>query len=249
MMAKIPKNATSLRLRHAAVLAIEGVHRPMTAHEIEKWVAKYHPDLWEEISEKCYDYVRIILSLTPEDAIVKYKCRSSFPGADRRACFYGLEDAGYDPTIWIPLRKGRKTPATVPLMTGRPTTPAAPHCDSSIFFPDKLVLPFKDNVTNEMCDRAWFALTTLIPTSMPFWTDFRAAADTLNAKIERGMQPDVILKQLLDEMPTLTHPLVAADAVHILSREAILKMRECGTLSEDTDIDLVRGNMTNLFVA
>jgi hypothetical protein len=231
-MTKLIKATTSLKLRQAAMLAAEAFRRPITAHEVETWLANHDPDLWQEVAEKCHDYVRIILSLTPDDSVVKYKCRSHFPGADRRACFYGTCRGPYDPAIWQPIRKGGKNHLRQPPDAFAPFVPTSPGgddppaSDASFFFPDRVILPFEDDVTPETCERAWFALTTLIPSCLPFWGDFRRAAETMKARIEQGMQPDVIVRQLLEENPSLTHPLVAADAVHILSRQAILKIRD-----------------------
>ena len=105
-MTKLTKATTSLKVRQAAMLAAEAFRRPITVREVEAWLAKHDPDLWQEVAEKCHDYVRIILSLTPDDSVVKYKSRSHFPGADRRACFYGTCHGPYDPAIWQPIRKG-----------------------------------------------------------------------------------------------------------------------------------------------
>jgi hypothetical protein len=231
-MARLIKAATSLKLRRAAMLASEAFRRPITAHEVETWLATHDPDLWQEVAEKCHDYVRIILSLTPDDSVVKYKCRSHFPGADRRACFYGSGHGPSDPAIWQPIRKGGKHHLK------QPPADDPPAPDASLFFPNRIILPFEDDVTDETCERAWFALTTLIPSCLPFWGDFRRAAETMKARIDQGMQPDVILRQLLEENPTLTHPLVAADAVHILSREAMLKIRE-GSPSDEFEPEAI----------
>jgi hypothetical protein len=103
-------NHTSTRLRLAAVRALNEIGRPVTAHEVEQWLTSNDPDLWAEVSEKCYDYVRMILSLTRNSAIVKYRSREIRQGVDRRVAFYGLPSANYDDG-WIQVsgskRKGR----------------------------------------------------------------------------------------------------------------------------------------------
>jgi hypothetical protein len=156
------------------------------------------------------------------------------PGADRRACFYGSADGTYDPSLWIPLKKGRKR-STSQFNHPIPTPVARYSPPGSFFFPNKVFLPFKANVTSAECEQAWFALTTLVPSREPFWEEFRSAADTLKRRIERGMQPEAVVRQVLLENPELTHPLVASDAMQILSREAALKMRTSGGLSDDNE--------------
>ena len=93
---------TSTRLRSAAVKAIQEAGRPIAAHELETWVTNNDKDLWKEVSKKCYDYVRIILSLTAKTIITKYKTDAIIPGVDKRAAFYGLTDETYDSTLWTP---------------------------------------------------------------------------------------------------------------------------------------------------
>jgi hypothetical protein len=139
-------NHTSTRLRLAALRALNEVGRPVTAHEIEHWLTTNDPELWTEVSEKCYDYVRMILSLTRNNAIVKYRSCEIRPGVDKRVSFYGLPSAEYgDGWIQIggPKRKGRHvakkrrqnyrnspphekepttTPATAPLRSAQSTT-------------------------------------------------------------------------------------------------------------------------------
>jgi hypothetical protein len=233
-MANVVKSATSTKLRIAAMTAVVSFKRPITAHELEKWLSVNDPDLWSEVSEKCYDYVRIILALSPDDSLIKYKCLSIVPGADRRACFYGSADDLYDPSLWTPLRKGRRRS---PNQFEKPIPPpvATYSPPDSLFFPNRVIMPFKANVTNAECEQAWFALTTLVPSREPFWDEFQTAAHAMKRKIERGMQPDAVIRQLLLENPALTHPLVAADAVQILSREAALKVKSSSGPSDDNE--------------
>ena len=89
-------NQTSTKVRTVAHRVLSESERPLIAHEIERWISQNDPDLWEEVSSKCYDYVRMILSLTQNDAIVKYGCNTTMPGIDRRAVFYGIPGKEYD---------------------------------------------------------------------------------------------------------------------------------------------------------
>jgi hypothetical protein len=73
----------------------------MAACEIEDWVNANDPILADELSTKCYDYVRIILSLSPCDVLVKYKPQFPREGLDYRCAFYGIHGARYDPQQWV----------------------------------------------------------------------------------------------------------------------------------------------------
>jgi hypothetical protein len=88
-------------LRQASCQAIKEAERPLSAHEIEPWIAQHDAILSHQLSSKCYDYVRIILSLAPTDLIMKYKYSGPSLGIDVRSTFYGLVGMIYDPSVWI----------------------------------------------------------------------------------------------------------------------------------------------------
>lgn len=87
---------TSSKVRTIVPIAIASSTRPITVHELERWIATNEPDLWWEVSNKCYDYVRVILSLASPETVLKFRCTTGMPGVDKRAVFYGLPDATYD---------------------------------------------------------------------------------------------------------------------------------------------------------
>ena len=93
-------NQTSTKLRQKAIEIIRNSDRPLASHEIEIWVRDHDPELAELIKEKCSDYVRIILSVTQDNQIVKYKSLGPIPGVDKRSTFYGLTEKNYNKDEW-----------------------------------------------------------------------------------------------------------------------------------------------------
>ena len=94
-------NHTSTKLRVKAVEIIKNAKRPLSTHEIESHLRIHEPYMWCEISEKCSDYVRIILSLTRSDIVKKYKSKRQIRGIDKRATFFGLTSEQYSELDWI----------------------------------------------------------------------------------------------------------------------------------------------------
>ena len=72
----------------------------MASHEIEAWVRENDQELAGLIKEKCSDYVRIILSVTQDSQIIKYKSLGPIPGVDKRSTFYGLAEKNYNKDEW-----------------------------------------------------------------------------------------------------------------------------------------------------
>jgi len=222
------QNATpsSIRLRNAAVEAIFQAQRPMCAHEVQNWVKMNDPELFKEISSKCYDYVRMILSLAPSDMLVKYQTQKQISGIDSRSAFYGLPDIQYDPTHWMIARSkpSRKVQSdtkksklyTKPLELSKFQTKSP----SSIFFPNPVILPFVQNVDQATYSASWFALTTLTNPNDKIWTELTEAIKFMKAEIIKGRSAPEVLQQILKYFPSLTHPVIAIDVVNILSREA-----------------------------
>lgn len=131
-------NQTSTKLRTTAVELIKMKQRPLASHEIETWIRENDKTLADLISAKCSDYVRIILSVTQDNCIVKYKSLQPIPGVDKRSTFYGLIDGKYNPSEWTPLNmkpsKNRKAAAKRPQPV--PYQPPKPQKTLSIDIPD-----------------------------------------------------------------------------------------------------------------
>ena len=100
---------TSEKVRGAARTALQSSERPMAVHEFEAWITENDPKLAREIARKCYDYVRMILSITENTTIVKYHAKHTVPGIDPRALFYGLPEVDYGDG-WIVIDTGKKKP-------------------------------------------------------------------------------------------------------------------------------------------
>ncbi|EAY10474.1 hypothetical protein TVAG_483850 [Trichomonas vaginalis G3] len=86
-----------------ALQIIKQQKRPMAVLEIQNYIRDNEKDLWQEMEQKCNDYVRIILSLTKNKLISKYKPVHPVPGIDKRATFYGIASEKYPNESWIKL--------------------------------------------------------------------------------------------------------------------------------------------------
>lgn len=138
-------NQTSTKLRAVAVDVIKMRERPLASHEIETWIRENDKHLADLISSKCSDYVRIILSVTQDNCIVKYKSLIPIPGVDKRSTFYGLSDGNYNQSEWVQINAKptkvkkivSKKPTQFLIPTPKPVAPAV------IEFPDfdQLSLP------------------------------------------------------------------------------------------------------------
>jgi hypothetical protein len=240
-MGTMEKGHTSERLRLATVRAVNESQRPIAAHEVEEWINFNDAELSKELSSKCYDYVRIILSLTPRDMIVKYKCDFSVPGVDRRASFYGLPDCQYDPAIWKPIgrKSDKKRFARRDLNKNRPKEqlakrqPPAGTDLQSLFGPQDFQ-PVVRNVDDRKCENAWFALTTFVPPNDDFWQSLMEGIDEMRAGVKEGRDPNEVLTKILKEKPGLVKPVVLSDVLDILSKEALLEGDEF--LFGDTEV-------------
>ncbi|EAX90150.1 hypothetical protein TVAG_413190 [Trichomonas vaginalis G3] len=143
-------NQTSTKLRIAAAKFIKNRQRPMTSHEIETLIRENDKELSKVINSKCSDYVRIILSITQDNNIIKFRSLQPIQGIDKRSTFYGLSDVNYDSTKWTvasnKVPKSKKSPVSfpaTPIIEKEETKPAKieqPSKESS------LVLPLIDDV-------------------------------------------------------------------------------------------------------
>lgn len=104
-MQDFEKDITNLssRLRLKALQIISKLKRPMAVQEIQNYIRDNERELWQEMQSKCSDYVRIILSLTKNKLITKYKPVVPVPGIDKRSTFYGLSSERYPVESWVKL--------------------------------------------------------------------------------------------------------------------------------------------------
>jgi hypothetical protein len=163
----------------AALTAVRDFQRPLTAHELETWLSQHDPDLWVDVSEKCHDYVRIILSLSPDEPLIKDRCRAVLPGRDHRASFFGSPAIAYDPMLWSPIVRKGKRPN--PKRRSRPPSRPLARPRPSAFFPEHPILPFEEEVGDTTYECSWFVLGTWISPTNEFWPVFRDAIGAIRA--------------------------------------------------------------------
>jgi hypothetical protein len=94
-------NHLSTRIRQKAVEMIKAYARPVAAEEFRIWLRENDRELASEMSSKCADYARMILTQTRNNVFVKFKSRQPMPGIDRRAVFFGLTGVPYDDGRWF----------------------------------------------------------------------------------------------------------------------------------------------------
>lgn len=213
-------------MRNAAITAIGKFGRPITAHELETWIAENDKDLCNAISEKCYDYVRIILSLTPATMITKYKAYESIPGVDKRAAFYGLADQTYDSEVWTAVkRKGSKPPKRASINLRNKSKIARSdgleRHQSSIFYQPEYSVNFMPTVDDSHYWYAWNVLMSFLPLTDPFWATFLQAIEDVEKSVTSGAEPESTLFRVLGKYPSLTYPVIINSVVTVLSRTAI----------------------------
>jgi hypothetical protein len=227
---------TSAKLRQAAHNALHEFQRPFTIPEFETWLGSHEPVLWKEISRKCDDYVRVILSLTPETTFVKYRCIGASAEPKRRATYYGAPDGQYDPAVWAFLSKKarrHREPPESHAPSEAPTISPDPSPEKSLFFGEPVYKPFNAQVDEKTCEYAWFALRTLMPSQHAFWTELARAVTAMRVKVDEGNDPDAALREILAECSSLTHGAVAGDAAQILSWEAIRTREQQGDTQKE----------------
>jgi hypothetical protein len=220
MSASATDMAVSARVRAAAVRAIAEFGRPLTVHEIELWIVDHEPDLAIQITTKCYDYLRIILSLAPATMLVK--CRSLVPvaGIDQRAGFFGLPSVAYDPARWVPPNIKRRVPGRHATCRSRPHS--VPVASPPILLPPSQQSPPApkcQTVDRAAFVNAWDNLTRTVHPSDEFWAELTLATNEVRAELARGASPEEITKTMLKAHPRLNEPWIRDHVVMILIRE------------------------------
>lgn len=102
------RTQTSSRLRDTAKEMIALKKRPVSPTEVITYIRNSDGNLKKEIESKCSDYVRIILSVTSDKSLTKYRALISIPGVDERSTFYGLASETYPKDSWQPVLKKEK---------------------------------------------------------------------------------------------------------------------------------------------
>jgi hypothetical protein len=246
------------RLRNAAIHAIKESGRPMAACEVEEWVSANTPNLAQELSTKCYDYVRIILSLSPYEVLAKYKPRLPREGLDHRCAFYGIHGARYDPQQWIQSdSKHRKRPINPPKREKRaqqprkgrmhapppssdesspPSTPIEdeepPSRQRVCLFSPAPVVPEFGEMDHGAVSKAWATLSCLLIPDDPFWGELQTAIRELQMEMDIGTSAHDGVSRVIRNHTKFLHPLVADDVAVILAKEAQEKEGEIASPPE-----------------
>ncbi|OHT00901.1 hypothetical protein TRFO_32282 [Tritrichomonas foetus] len=198
---------TSSRVRVIAQEAIDSYNRPMTAHEIEKYIKLNDKDLWREVRSKCYDYVRMILSVAKLSEIIKYKCLKRLIGVDKRANFYGLSNKTYDPNVWVPL--------------GKPSEPEMEEPEKDTKFqgaPREITF---HSVTEEEAVESWKIMHQNMKVNDPVWNALPSAMKEAHDYAKMGFDSKDIIQYAINKYTPLQDPMVLNDAIVILSRVLI----------------------------
>jgi hypothetical protein len=223
-MESTSSNSTSTRLRQAVQAAAAEFHCPVAGHELEKWIAEHDPPMAEELSRKCYDSIRIILSLTSEAIIAKFTCTGSIPGVDLRSRFYGSANMHYDPNMWIPVnhRTKKDQPGRISLPPKAPrgltlVNQCQPRSPSSS---RRKRTSHSRRTFLAKWSTSWFVLTTLYSPASEFWSEFTPTLNAIKARVAEGVHPATVIQQLLRQNKSLTHSAIAEYVIHILSHKA-----------------------------
>jgi hypothetical protein len=225
-------NHTSTKVRLAALRALQEMGRPLTAHELEEWLSTHDCDLWKEVSGKCYDYIRMILTLTRNNAIVKYRSNVSVPGIDKRLAYFGIPEAGYDES-WTQVtglkRRGRTKGKRA--STTRPASPPAEResrrssdegaeSQSTETSEGDFESPeFIEDVSDETALESWKALSDRHNLQSPMWGHLLCALMDAKDYTTDGRPPQNMLHSVYRKYPLLQDEEVLNHAAVILCRE------------------------------
>lgn len=240
----IYREHTSTKLRMAIPRALAYFGRPMSAHEFESWISANEPELALEVSLKCYDYVRMILSLTKPLFLAKYKCKIAPPGNDKRAAFYGIPDGIYS-SNWTkvnpPRRKSRRTKRRSMRRTVRapPPPPASKQKgdeevpgmieneESDLFFFDEAKLtddiPIQpidgEYVSDEMALACWKKLSTHFEFGNQIWSQLLRALSTAKERSREPKEAREIAQEIASQYSVIRTSEVIDQILLILQRE------------------------------
>lgn len=236
---------TSTKLRTTIPKALVYFGRPISAHEFESWISANDEALWHEVSSKCYDYVRMILSLTKPQFLAKYKCSIPPPGNDKRATFYGIPDGAYG-SNWTkinpPRRKSRRTKrrATRPKaqrMVQNPVFAHIPeehnHCEilddddnDTFFFDDgKLATDsplLNEYVSDQMALDCWKILSDNYQFGNQIWSQLLRALSTAKERSSEAKSPPEIALEIAAQYNVIRNSEVRDHILRIIQREIII---------------------------
>jgi hypothetical protein len=196
----------------------------MSAHEIEAWIRDHDRDLSREIRAKCYDYTRMILSLSPVSVICKYRAASTLPGVDARAAFYGLARERY-PAIWTLTSKMPKSKTSPNLSRPSPETrqrQIAPQpFQSSIFAPPQPPPVAVPTAHPQEATDPWPATNPFSERNDIVWVSGVNGADSGRSDLASGLIPGNDSVVPANARPQ--QPMFFNDVVTVLNKDGVRK--------------------------
>jgi hypothetical protein len=213
---------TSERLRNAAVAAIADMKRPLAAHEIQTWISMHNPNLALELTGKCYDYVRMILSLANKDALQKFRFVGKITGIDCRSTFYGQPHGAYDSAMWRPIAQGHPKRAThtkidrrkpIPRQSLEHPPPPGPLCDTPLS-----VGPTTANDANNPAT-SWLSMSRYMDHSDPFWPVLMEGFPSVQPDLPKEETTDEVIKPVISPGSRIVPPVLVEEIVSMIPKD------------------------------
>lgn len=209
---------TSNRVRTIAAEAIENYGRPMTTHEIENYIKLNDHELYKEIKTKCYDYVRMILSVTKISPFVKYKCLRRIIGIDKRANFFGFQDANYDPNLWI---NAEKRTNNKEMVTNNQQQINNQQQNNNMPMNNVVENPIKYiEVDEQTAIKSLNDIRSQVPSNDPILISLAEAIEEVKMYREKGFSEDDTVRYAISKYNHLQNPLLIQYVINVLSRVA-----------------------------
>ena len=224
----------SSRIRTKAYEIIKAEGRPLSPSELESIIREQDQELWAEISNKCSDYIRIILSLSKEPHFVKYTSAVSIKGIDKRSLFFGVEGQSYPASQWeccssksksdnkarFPqVKKIYPTSKAHQAFTQRPMHSISNHIQKT----DSVCLVRKD-IDSDTAGNSWNNLSNNVPMNDPMWGQITSAIYEIGRYIQKNGSGSELYHTLLPKYPILCQAKeYEQDIENILIREILIR--------------------------
>ena len=246
LMAEV--NFLSSRIRAKAHDIIMEAGRPLSPTEIESLIRDQDENLWSEISNKCSDYIRIILSLSKEPRFVKYVSAVSLKGIDKRSLFFGCEGQTYPASQWeccgskskSSKKKGhhslkKKYSKEVVLPIHSNSRQHKNHANPPLIIQEskkvELAFPKAEAITlypkeidSDTAGDSWNNLSNKIPIGDPMWGQITSAIYEIGRHIQKTGSGSDLYRTLLPKYPILCNAKEhEKDIENILIREIMIR--------------------------
>lgn len=222
----------SERIRMKAQEIIVNKGRPMAASEVEAHFRLYESKMWSEISKKCNDYIRIILSLAKGNMFPKYRSVYQIPDVDKRSIFFGSNTVEYDAEMWEPIPQKPETKAEEESEPEEKSNTLKATQEPKV----EMVSyePINTNIRNvdfETAGQSWNNLSSNIPMSDQTWREITQAIYEIGEVYRlRHNSPD-LLSNLYKKYKTLAQSKQRIDIDNILMREMQIRQELQNSIS------------------